>query len=327
MSNPTQVIIFGGAGFVGTHLAADLVASRKYERVVSVDIGPPRANIAGVEYLFHDVRESIDPNIANGSPADIFNLAAVHVTPGHPDGDYYYTNVLGAVNVCRFANETGSKNLVFTSSISIYGPSEAALDEEAKPAPVSAYGRSKLAAEKIHLLWQSEAPERKLTIVRPAVIYGPYERGNFTRLSRMMERRAFIYPGRTDTIKSCGYVRDLVTSMMFMSARNEGTSIYNFSFEHRYTISEICSAFSRVAGYHQPQLVIPIWLMNMAALPFEALQTAGMKTGINRDRVRKLWFSTNILPKRLVASGFRFSYDLESSLAEWKRESRLKDFD
>lgn len=95
MSNPTQVIIFGGAGFVGTHLAADLVASRKYERVVSVDIGPPRANIAGVEYLFHDVRESIDPNIANGSPADIFNLAAVHVTPGHPDGDYYYTNVLG----------------------------------------------------------------------------------------------------------------------------------------------------------------------------------------------------------------------------------------
>lgn len=327
MSNPTQVIIFGGAGFVGTHLAADLVASRKYARVVSVDIGPPRANVAGVEYLFHDVREWIDPNIANGSAADIFNLAAVHVTPGHPDGDYYYTNVLGAVNVCRFANETGSKNLVFTSSISIYGPSEAALDEEAKPAPVSAYGRSKLAAEKIHLLWQSEAPDRKLTVVRPAVIYGPYERGNFTRLSRMMERRAFIYPGRTDTIKSCGYVRDLVTSMIFMAARNEGTSIYNFSFEHRYTISEICSAFSRVAGYHEPRFVIPIWLMNMAALPFEILQAAGMKTGINRDRVRKLWFSTNILPKRLVASGFRFSYDLESSLAEWKRESRLKDFD
>jgi nucleoside-diphosphate-sugar epimerase len=327
MSNATQAIIFGGAGFIGTHLATCLVASQKYKRVVSVDIGQPRANVAGVEYLRHDVRETIDSGISDGSPTDIFNLAAIHVTPGHPDGDYYYTNVLGAVNVCRFANAIGCSNIVFTSSISIYGPSEAALDEEATPAPVSAYGRSKLAAEKIHLLWQSEALNRKLTIVRPAVIYGLHERGNFTRLSRMMERNAFVYPGRTDTIKSCGYVKDLVSSMIFMSGQNDGVRIYNFSFEHRYTISEICAAFSRVAGYKEPRLTIPIWFMNLAVLPFEALHSAGLKTGINRDRVRKLWFSTNILPKRLVESGFKFSYDLESSLVEWKRESALRDFD
>ena len=98
-------------------------------------------------------------------PADVFNLAAIHVTPGHPDGDYYYTNVLGAVNVCRFANDARCTNIVFTSSISIYGPSETTLDEDAQPAPVSAYGRSKLLAEKIHLLWQSEASNRRLTIV------------------------------------------------------------------------------------------------------------------------------------------------------------------
>ncbi|MBR1171007.1 NAD-dependent epimerase/dehydratase family protein [Bradyrhizobium liaoningense] len=327
MSNATQAIIFGGAGFIGTHLATSLVASQKYTRVISVDIAPPRATVAGVEYLQHDVREAINSGISDGSPADIFNLAAIHVTPGHPDGDYYYTNVLGAVNVCRFANTIGCRNIVFTSSISIYGPSEAALDEDAIPAPVSAYGRSKLAAEKIHLLWQSEAAGRKLTIVRPAVIYGLHERGNFTRLSRMMERNAFVYPGRKDTIKSCGYVKDLVSSMMHMSNRNEGVSIYNFSFGHRYTISEICAAFSRVAAYKMPRLTIPIWFMNLAALPFEVLQSAGVKTGINRDRVRKLWFSTNILPKRLVTSGFRFAYDLESSLHEWKRESALKDFD
>jgi nucleoside-diphosphate-sugar epimerase len=303
------------------------VASQRYKRVVSVDIGQPRANVAGVEYLHHDVRQTIDSGISDGSPTDIFNLAAIHVTPGHPDGDYYYTNVLGAVNVCRFANAIGCSNIVFTSSISIYGPSEAALDEEATPAPVSAYGRSKLAAEKIHLLWQSEALDRKLTIVRPAVIYGLHERGNFTRLSRLLERNSFVYPGRTDTIKSCGYVKDLVSSMMHMSNQQDGVSIYNFSFEHRYTISEICAAFSRVAAYRKPRLTIPIWFMNLAVLPFEALHSAGLKTGINRDRVRKLWFSTNILPKRLVTSGFKFSYDLESSLIEWRRESALKDFD
>ena len=327
MPDPTQAIIFGGAGFIGTHLATRLIASKNYDRVISVDVGKPRAQVKGVEYLYHDVREAIDPNLGGGVAADIFNLAAIHTTPGHPEGDYYYTNVLGAVNVCRFAKETGSRNITFTSSISIYGPSEAPLDEDSQPAPVSAYGRSKLSAEAIHLLWQSEDAARRLTIVRPAVIYGLYEQGNFTRLSRLLERRAFVYPGRSDTIKSCGYVKDLVSSMLFMAARNEGVSIYNFCYELRYTISEICAAFSQAAGYRKPTLTIPVWFMNLAVLPFEMLHKVGIKTGINRDRIRKLWFSTNILPKRLVASGFRFEYDVVSSLDEWKQESRVKDFD
>jgi GlcNAc-P-P-Und epimerase len=327
MPDPTQAIIFGGAGFIGTHLATRLIASKNYDRVISVDVGKPRAQVKGVEYLHHDIREAIDPNLGDSVAADIFNLAAIHTTPGHPEGDYYYTNVLGAVNVCRFAKETGSRNITFTSSISIYGPSEAPLDEDSKPAPVSAYGRSKLSAEAIHLLWQSEDAARRLTIVRPAVIYGLYEHGNFTRLSRLLERRAFVYPGRSDTIKSCGYVKDLVSSMLFMAARNDGVSIYNFCYEHRYTISEICAAFSRVASYRKPTLTIPVWFMNLAVLPFEMLHKVGIKTGINRDRIRKLWFSTNILPKRLVASGFRFEYDVVSSLDEWKHESPVKDFD
>lgn len=327
MPDARQAIVFGGAGFIGTHLLKHLAETHSYERLISVDISDPRARVEDVEYLHHDVRSPIEAKLAGGSPADLFNLAAIHVTPGHPDGDYYYTNVLGAVNICRFATETGSQRMLFTSSISIYGPSESALDEDTPPAPVSAYGRSKHSAEAVHLLWQSEAPDRRLTIVRPAVIYGLYEHGNFTRLSRLLERRAFIYPGRTDTIKSCGYVKDLISSMMFMASRNRGVSIFNFCHEHRYTISEICLAFCQTAGYHAPRLTVPMWSMNLAVLPFEMLQSVGIRTGINRERVKKLWFSTNILPKRLLASGFQFEYGLASSLEEWKHGSHVRDFD
>lgn len=327
MPDSRQAIVFGGAGFIGTHLLGELAKSREYERLVSVDIQRPRAEVEGVVYLHQDVRNPIDATIAKGMPADIFNLAAVHTTPGHPDGDYYYTNVFGALNVCRFASETGSRNLIFTSSISIYGPTEDALDEDDHPEPVSAYGRSKLSAEAIHRLWQSEAPGRRLTVVRPAVIYGLYEQGNFTRLSRLLERQAFVFPGRTDTIKSCGYVKDLISSMQFMAARNDGVSIYNFCYEQRYTINEICSAFAQVAGYRDPKLTIPIWFMNLAVIPFEFLQRTGIRTGINRDRIKKLWFSTNILPKRLIESGFQFQHSLVSSLQDWKSASQIKDFD
>jgi GlcNAc-P-P-Und epimerase len=327
MPDSTQAIVFGGAGFIGTHLLKLLIDSRKYERVVSVDIAEPRARVDGVEYLHHDVRKPIDPKLGGGAPAELFNLAAIHVTPGHTAGVYYDTNVLGAVNVCRFAKETGSDNIQFTSSIAIYGPSEMPLDEDSPLVPVSAYGRSKLCAEAIHQMWQSEAVSRRLTIVRPAVIYGLHEGGNFTRLSRLLERGAFVYPGRTDTIKSCGYVKDLIASMLFMASRNDGVSIYNFCYGDRTPISQICAAFCKAAGYRVPGLTIPIWFMTLAVLPFEMLQALGIRTGINRERIRKLCFSTNILPKRLLASGFQFEYNLVSSLQDWKRGSRVKDFD
>ena len=50
---------------------ARLIGSQKYNRVVSVDIGEPRSRISGVEYSRADVRDPLDPALANGLPADI----------------------------------------------------------------------------------------------------------------------------------------------------------------------------------------------------------------------------------------------------------------
>src|SRR5882757_4818087 len=111
-----QAIIFGGAGFIGSHLVQKLVAGGKYAKVVSADIGSPRFKVEGVEHLTVDVRREIPTNLFDPIPADIFNLAAVHVTPGHADWEYFDTNVMGAVRVCRFADAIGCHSIVFTSS-------------------------------------------------------------------------------------------------------------------------------------------------------------------------------------------------------------------
>ncbi len=47
----------------------------------------------------------------------------------------------------------------------------------------------------------------------------------------------------------------------------------------------------------------------------------GLKTTINRARVLKLVRSNNIVPKRLTEAGFAYSYDLNSSLADWQKNS------
>lgn len=323
-----QAIVFGGAGFIGSHLLKRFAETRRYDRLFCVDIEKPRFTSEGIDYLHFDVRQPIPPDLCGKGPFDIFNFAAVHTTPGHEDWEYYWTNVHGASNVCRYASAVDADYVLFTSTMGVYGPTEAPKGETSALEPTSAYGRSKILAEGIHRSWQADHPEkRRLTIVRPGVIYGLAEHGNFTRLSRALRQHRFAYPGRTDTIKACGYVEDLVSSMIQMGDRNDGVFLYNFCHQQRYTSKDICAAFAKVAGYPEPRTVVPFWLLSSVAFGFEVLSAVGLKTDINRARVRKLYQSTNVVPERLREVGFQYRYDLAAGLAAWKQSSRMSDFD
>ena len=147
------------------------------------------------------------------------------------------------------------------------------------------------------------------------------------RLAGALRQRRFAYPGRTDTIKACGYIEDLVSSMIQVGEHDNGVLLYNFCHAQRYTSKDICEAFSKVAGYPKPRIVVPFWLLELAAAAFELLSALGLKTDINRARVRKLYQSTNMVAKRLPESGFQYRYDLYAGLKDWKHASRVKDFD
>ena len=191
-------IITGGTGFIGTHLTNLILAKHPDAKVWNLDIvtpGTPNPVVKnykpavregeklGSTFVECDVRKPIGELPFTPSPDDvIFNFAAVHRTPGHEDKEYFETNIRGAENVCAFAEKYGIKNMVFTSSIAPYGASEELKTEESLPTPNTAYGISKLVAEKIHLAWQKGGDGRKLTIVRPGVVFGRGENGNFSRL-------------------------------------------------------------------------------------------------------------------------------------------------
>lgn len=311
------IIVFGGGGFIGSHLLRKLTQTGA-SRLISIDIRPPKIRVPGVEYRMGDVRD-LSALSVDGEVGVIFNLAAVHTTPGHPDHEYYETNIHGALEVCAFARRHQVGTMVFTSSISVYGPGEDTKSESSRRQPESSYGRSKAMAEDVHRAWLAEAAERRLVICRPAVIFGHGEGGNFTRLARLLRRGLFVYPGRRDTIKACYYVEDLVDALLHAASLEERFLLFNGCYPDRYTLEEIVETFR---AHHFPQartLTVPRALVLGAAAALRPVAGAGI--GIHPDRVMKLVRSTDVVPSWLDSRGLARSGQLPSALARWKDDS------
>ena len=311
----TCAIVFGGAGFIGTHLCRRLVAEGRH-RVVIADQRPPLRPVDGVGFHQVDVRhvEAFEPP---GPVEVIYNLAAVHTTPGHPPHAYFETNVAGATQVTAFARRHAVPTVVFTSSISVYGPSEDTKTEASAPTPETAYGWSKWLAEGIHRAWRDEDPTRRLVIVRPGAIFGPGEGGNFTRMARLLERGLFVFPGRTDTIKACFYVEDLINAILYAEARPERSILFNGTYPDRYSIGDIVETMRAMQFPRAHTVRLPQSPLLLAAALLRPFALAGL--GVHPDRVRKLMISTDILPDWLTSEGMAPRGRLEPAFEHWRQ--------
>ena len=329
-------IIFGGSGFIGTHLQKMLkkYCLKKNDKIYVLDIVMPGEEgvvpgivekIDDVEYIRCDVREKINVDIKTTKNDIIFNLAAIHRTPGHLDNEYFETNIKGAENVTEFAEENGIKKILFTSSIAPYGAAEELKSEETLPTPNTPYGISKLVAEKIHEKWAYKDKDRELTIVRPGIVYGKGEHGNMTRLYHSQKKGYFFYTGRKDTIKACIYVKELCLFFKYRMIDNsfKGIDIFNCTFEPAYTIQEICETMQKATGMKKHILTIPAGLLMFAARIIGPL--GGKKLGIHPARIKKLMISTNISGKKLAKTDYKFHYTLEDSFKDWFNDCDKKD--
>jgi nucleoside-diphosphate-sugar epimerase len=312
------IVVFGGAGFIGHHLLKRLKQTQE-ERLISVDLQKPKYPVEGVEYRIGDVRD-LSKFEVNGPISRIYNLAAIHTTPGHPFYAYYDTNVGGATEVTAFARRHNINEIVFTSSISVYGPGGESKDETAKLSPESAYGWSKYLAEGIFRSWLEENETRRLIIGRPAVVFGLHEGGNFTRMAKLLKKGFFVYPGRKDTIKACFYVEDLLEAFDHALSTGARYVLFNGCYPDRYTIEQIVAAFRSAHFKKVKEFTIPYFLVKLAAIALRPFSFLGL--GIHPDRVNKLVRSTDICPGWLMAQNFAKTKGLPNALQRWAQASQ-----
>ena len=310
-------VIFGGAGFIGTHLARHLLASGRFERIYIADIRPsPLAGQSGIVASLIDVRQPIAAGLVTEAPEWIFNFAAIHREPGHLAEEFFDTNLAGAANVCAFAEAVGCDNLYFTSSISVYGPTSGPTPESARICPNTPYGGSKYPAEVMHLGWQQRGAGRRLMIVRPGVVYGPGDPGNILRMIRAIKRGYFAFPGSKDIRKSYAYIYGLIDSIDFVMARSEPVIVYNYVESPTEPLGELANITKKFVGSSAPVFAIPMPLLKVAAAGAQVV--FGSRNPIHPVRVRKAAMSTHIVPKWLADAGFPFRYPFNRSLEHWR---------
>jgi len=313
-------IIFGGCGFIGTHTKSLLKEKYPEAKVYIADLLAEDSEFSQRV----DVRKSFDMQGNFGPNTLIFNFAAVHRTPGHPDYAYFETNIRGAENVCDFARKHGINNIVFTSSIAPYGAAEELKTEETLPTPNTPYGISKLVAEKIHQTWAAGADSRRLCIVRPGIVFGRGENGNMTRLYRGLKSHKFAYAGRKDTIKACIYVKDLARVMLAMAENEQADKVqlHNCCYYPSFTIEQIAKTMLKATGMKR-------WVPFIPRKPMMAAATAcgllgGLGLGICPARVKKLMVSTNIDGQKL-SKNYPLTYTLEEAFIDWYKDCGQKE--
>lgn len=328
-------VIFGGCGFIGTFFARYLIEEHNASKVYlydheTLDEKPfefRRALVAShhkIELIVGDVKNSIE--WIPSEPIDLVaNFAAVHREPGHEDYEYYACNLLGAENVCHWAERVGCGKMIFSSSIAPYGPSEEVRDERSVPVPTTAYGCSKLAAEKIHQIWQAKDEQRQLVIVRPGVVFGPGEGGNVSRLIKAVRNRYFFYMGNKQTRKAGTYVKELCRAMMWVlnseKARTNGVSLFNMSMNPGPSIQEYVEAIARVSDIKIWVPSVPSVLLFIVAYIIELVaRPLGIQHPFSPVRIRKLIRSNNILPTYLVEQGYQYKYSLDDAFVDWKND-------
>lgn len=316
-----KVLITGASGFIGFHLI-ETALQRGLAVCAAVRPGSAIDHLKGYDIEFCELDYSNDMLLAKQLAATgcHYIIHAAGATRAGSQKAYDTINAEYSFNLASAALRVPGNQItrfVFVSSLAAVGPlndRDTWITEDATPAPVTAYGRSKLLAEqKLQAL-----PQLPLVVLRPTAVYGARERDILIML-RSVYRGIEAYIGRVPQQLSFVYVKDLASvaiNALFCEGSHMTFHISDGGSYNQYELANICK---QLLNRKTLRLHLPYGMVKGMAFTMEKLYAWRGKTPVlNREKLQELtainWQCS--IEKAKMHVGFSPQYSLEHGLRE-----------
>ena len=271
-----NILVTGGAGYVGSVCCAELLRTGHAVTVVDdLSTGCREAVSEGAAFFQIDIgdRQAMQELVSSMRFDAVFHFAAKALIPesvSNP-GVFFQSNVAAGITMLEVLRAAGIRNFVFSSSAAVYGtPERIPMDEDDAKIPVTSYGETKLAFERV-LNWYAQAYGWSVTAFRYFNASGATAKLGErhepeTHIIPLLletaagEREAFtIYGDDYDTpdgtcLRDYVHVLDIASAHIcaLQKMNAPGMRVYNLGLGTSYSVQEVCKAAEKVTGRRIP---------------------------------------------------------------------------
>lgn len=288
-----RILVTGGAGYIGSHTCVELL-NEGYEVVVVDNLynSSKKAldrveEITGKKVTFYEADLLDQPAIDKIFDSEKID-AVIHFAGYKAVGEsvekpieYYHNNMTGTLLLCDSMRKHGVKNIIFSSSATVYGdPVMIPITEECpKQNPTNPYGQTKTMLEQVLMDIQKSDPEWNVTLLRyfnpigahKSGLIGEDPKGIPNNLVPFVAQVAIgkhpfvrVFGNDYDTPDGTG-VRDYIhvvdlarghVKAIEKFAENKGVLIYNLGTGNGYSVLQVINAFSKACGKELPYQIL-----------------------------------------------------------------------
>lgn len=319
MSAP-RVLITGATGFVGSHVV-ELLASRSVSLRALVRTSSDTRQLVrhGAELVEGRLEDAAALRRAVAGCDAVLHLAAL--THARTAAELERANAEGTRNLVAAATEAspGPRLVVYLSSLAAAGPVRDGrpIRPQDEPAPLTAYGRSKLAGERACL---AAADRIGVTVVRAPAVYGPGDK-ELLRVFRMARRGVLLLPAGPERPLQLVHAGDLANALA-LAVGVPAAGVVHVADPQAWTWEQVLRMVAEAVGVPGRIIRVPQQAVRWgAALAEWTAHLMGRSSLLNRDKAREL-----LAPGWLCETGTAraaFGFEARTPLREGLRETAI----
>lgn len=318
-----NVLITGGAGFIGSHLVESQLSQGHQVRVVDLHLGRLREALPHprLEVMQGDIRDArlLERGLAGMDV--VYHLASAHLELSLRPSDYWQINVDATTGLLEAAHAARVRRVVHCSSVGVMGDVKNPPGDELSPLhPTNHYEQTKLAGENAARQFAARTG-LPVVVARPAWVYGP-RCPRTAKLLRAIQKGRFVVFGSGRTLRHPLYVADAVRGLeRCAGAASAPGEVYILAGERAVTVDTLVRTAAEVLQVPPPRLHLPVGLGLLAGYALQwAFKPLGKSPPFSR-RSMDFFLKDNAYDTRKAQHrlGFRPQVDLRSGLeASWR---------